>query len=418
MMGKKVVIVGGGIVGLSCAYYLQKEGHQVTLIDKGNFKEGASYVNAGYLTPSHILPLASPAMLEKGIRWMFRSDSPFYIQPRLDLDLWRWGWHFIRSCSSTHVERSIQVIKDINLFSKALYLDLKEGGEFDFHIEKKGLLMAYQTAEVEREETRLMKRALAEDLEVTHLSSEEVTQLQPEAPMQIKGAFWYQCDAHLNPELFMQQLKGFLEKKGVQIIANTPVVEFKQASGTIKEVVLPAKTITADVVVMATGAWSEKLVKPLGIKLPIQAGKGYRINVTNTPKITYPALLLEAKVAVTPMGNYTRFGGTMELSGLNHKLHKKRIEALVQGAMRYYEGLQIPEEAKQAARCGLRPLSPDGLPFIGPHSRCKNFILATGHAMMGWSLGPATGKLVAELISEKKTSLQLSPFHPERLKRF
>lgn len=413
-MGKKVVIVGGGIVGLCCAYYLQKDGHQVTVIDKGNFQEGASYVNAGYLTPSHIIPLAAPAMLEKGIRWMFRSDSPFYIEPRLDMDLIRWGLRFIRSCSLAHVEQSIQVIKDINLFSKELYEAMQKASEFSFEMESKGLLMAYQTAAVEQEEKRIMQRALAEGLPVKHLSPQEVLALQPEAPMQIEGAFWYQCDAHLNPELFMQRLKSFLENKGVSIMANTPVLSMESIDKKVKKLVLPKERIEVDMVVMATGAWSEKLLKPLGIRLPIQAGKGYRINVTNTPKIRYPALLMEAKVAVTPMQNYTRFGGTMELSGLNHKIKKRRVEAIAHGATRYYKNLNISAQAINQARCGLRPLSPDGLPFIGPHSRCENLILATGHAMMGWSLGPATGKLVAEMVAHKKPSLNLAPFHPER----
>lgn len=413
-MAKKVVVVGGGIVGLCCAYYLQKDGHQVTVIDKGNFQGGASYVNAGYLTPSHIIPLAAPAMLEKGIRWMFRSDSPFYIQPRLDWDLVRWGIRFMRSCSSTHVEQSIKIIKDINLFSKELYEAMQQTSEFEFEMDTKGLLMAYQTAAVEREEKRIMQRALAEGLAVQHLSPQEVLALQPEAPMQIEGAFWYQCDAHLNPELFMQRLKSFLETKGVSIFANAPVLSLESKGKKIKQLVLPKQKVEADVVVIATGAWTEKLLKPLGVKLPIQAGKGYRINVANAPKISYPALLMEAKVAVTPMQKYTRFGGTMELSGLNHNIIKKRVEAVALGAMRFYKNLTISQQAIAEARCGLRPLSPDGLPFIGPHSQCKNMILATGHAMMGWSLGPATGQLVAELVSDKKPSLNLAPFHPER----
>ncbi len=408
------MVVGGGIVGLCCAYYLQKDGHHVTVIDKGNFQEGASFVNAGYLTPSHIIPLAAPAMLEKGVRWMFRSNSPFYIKPRFDLDLIQWGLQFVRSCSATHVERSIKAIKDINLFSKSLYESLKNASEFEFDMASKGLLMAYQTAAVEREERRIMQRALAEGLPVKHLSPQEVMALQPEAPMQIEGAFWYQCDAHLNPELFMHRLKNFLETKGVSILANTPVLSLESVNHKIKRLVLPKQKIAADVVVMATGAWSEKLLKLLGIKLPVQAGKGYRINVTNSPKITHPALLLEAKVAVTPMRDYTRFGGTMELSGLNHNINKKRVEAIAKGAMSFYKDLHISEQNIAEARCGLRPLSPDGLPFIGPHSRCENLIIATGHAMMGWSLGPATGKLVAELVADKKTSLNLAPFHPER----
>ncbi|MGB2172075.1 MAG: FAD-dependent oxidoreductase, partial [Flavobacteriaceae bacterium] len=194
-MSKKIIVVGGGIVGLSCAYFLHKEGHEVTLIDKGDMQGGASYVNAGYLTPSHIVPLAAPGMITKGLKWMFSSSSPFYIQPRLDLDLIDWGIKFMRSCTKKHVQRSLKVIKEINVLSKALYHDFDTLTSFDFHFENRGVLMAFQTAKAEKEEAVVMREAKTLGLEVELIDRHQVNALQPKIEMNINGAYLYHCDA-------------------------------------------------------------------------------------------------------------------------------------------------------------------------------------------------------------------------------
>ncbi|MDA7711702.1 FAD-dependent oxidoreductase, partial [Flavobacteriaceae bacterium] len=189
---------------------------------------------------------------------------------------------------------------------------------------------------------------------------------------------------------------------------------FQKTNKQIAAVVTNKGTISADEVVLATGAWSEKLLKPLGIRLSIQAGKGYRLNVETETGIALPSILLEAKVAVTPMQGFTRFAGTMEISGINHRILPQRVAAIAKAAQQYYAQIEVSKKAMEAVQCGLRPLSPDGLPFIGRHSAVINLVLATGHAMMGWSLGPATGKLVTELISGQSPSIDLKPFAPER----
>ncbi|MGB2476217.1 MAG: NAD(P)/FAD-dependent oxidoreductase, partial [Flavobacteriaceae bacterium] len=182
----------------------------------------------------------------------------------------------------------------------------------------------------------------------------------------------------------------------------------------ISAVVCDKGRFSGDEVVMASGVWTQKLLQPFGINLPVQAGKGYCLDEENQTGIAMPAILMERKVAVTPMQGFTRFSGTMEIAGVNHRIRKNRVAAIASAAAEYYPGVKISETTTQNAQCGLRPLSPDGLPFIGRHSKCKNLVLATGHSMMGWSLGPATGKLVAELISGQKTSLDLDPFAVER----
>ena len=413
-MKKKVVIVGGGIIGFSCAYYLIEEGHEVVLVDKDSFNSGASIVNAGYIIPSHIIPLASPEVLRKGIKWMLNSNSPFYIKPRFNKDLINWGINFIKSSNFRHVNRSISIIKKINEFSKELYFELRDSKKIDFKIYEKGLLMAFKTSEAEKEEFETAKIARELEMNVQELSQKEVNSMQPKIRMNIKGAFWYKSDAHLTPETFMNNLKSYLIKKGLKVYKENLVESFNYNSGIINSIRTKKNEIFGDEFVIAAGAWSENLLKKLRIKLLIQAGKGYRINLLKKTGISYPAILLEDKVAVTPMDGFTRFGGTMEISGLNTKINYKRVNAIAKSSEQYYEGLKISRQNINDAQCGLRPLSPDGLPFIGRHSLYNNLVLATGHSMMGWSLGPVTGKLVSEIISGKKKSISIDPFNPER----
>lgn len=413
-MSKKVVIIGGGIIGLCSAYYLQKEGHDVTVIDKSDFTSGASYVNAGYITPSHIISLSAPGMITKGLKWMFSASSPFYVKPRLDLDFLKWSWQFKKSATHAKVEKAIPVIKDINILSRDLYQELKTSGEFDFHYERKGLLMYYKTDKAGEEEWNTGKKAIDLGLKVENLSKVEVQAIESYADLNIKGAVYYHSDAHMTPHNFMQQLKSYLESNGVTILSNETVLDINQSGNKVTSIRTQNHTVTADEVVLATGAWTQNFAKKLGANIPVQAGKGYRINVERETGITIPAILMEAKVAVTPMQGLTRFAGTMEFGGINHKINPVRVNAIAKAGEDYYNGLKIQQEEEDYAQCGLRPCSPDGLPYIGKLSKINNVTIATGHAMMGWSLGLATGKLVAEIISEQKPSLDLTPFFPER----
>ncbi|MCL7754015.1 FAD-dependent oxidoreductase [Polaribacter sp. Z022] len=413
-MAKSVIIIGGGIIGLCSAYYLQKEGHKVTVIDKSDYSSGASFVNAGYITPSHIIPLAAPGMINKGIKWMFNSESPFYVKPRLDLDFLKWTWLFKRASTHKKVESSINIIKDINLLSRELYEEIKASKDFDFFYQHKGLLMCYQTEKAGEEEWKVGLRAIKEGLKVENLSKEQVQKLEPNSGINIKGAVYYHSDAHMTPNEFMMQMKTYLKKNGVSILSNEEVLEITVSNDKISEIKTNNLQIKSDEFVIATGSWSQQLVKKLNAKIPVQAGKGYRINVTKETGIKIPSILIEAKVAVTPMNGFTRFAGTMEVDKINHKVNPVRVNAIAKAAEKYYNGLKIEQSEIDNAACGLRPCSPDGLPYIGRLSKVKNVTVATGHAMMGWSLGPATGKLVSEIISDKKYSLNIYPFSVER----
>tara|TARA_R110000851_G_scaffold3757_10_gene15396 strand:- start:88 stop:1338 length:1251 start_codon:yes stop_codon:yes gene_type:complete len=414
-MGKDVLIIGGGIVGLCSAYFLQKEGHKVTVLDKSDITSGASFVNAGYITPSHIIPLASPGMISKGIKWMFNSSSPFYMQPRWDTDFFKWSWYFHKSSTKEKVELAIPLIKEINIISRELFTSIKNSGDLgDFQLERKGLLMLYKTDKEGEHEMQVAKKASYLGLEVSSLNKKELDTLQPNVTMNVKGAIHYECDGHTTPTEFMKKMLEYLKRSGVIIKTNEEVIDLSTENGRIIKVTTNKNDYSPEEVVLAAGSWSDNLSKKLNIKLPIQAGKGYRINVPRPTGITIPAILMEAKVAVTPMTEYTRFAGTMEFSGINDVIRKQRVEAIANATTEFYPEIKISEAEKLDAKSGLRPVSPDGLPYIGKSSSLKNLTVATGHAMMGWSLGPVTGKLVSEIISDKKTSMDINGFSPNR----
>jgi len=408
---KNCIIIGGGIIGLSTAYYLHKEGHQVTVIDQTDISDGASFVNAGFLTPSHFLPLAAPGMIKQGIKYMFDASSPFYIKPRLDKDFIKWIFLFGRSCTKKNVTKSVQPILDINLFSQKMFKEIKASNDFNFHLEHKGLLMAFQDKKAEKHEAEIAEKGKQMGLKIDRLNKQQLLKLEPN--LIANGAFHYHSDSHTTPSDFMIALKNYLIKSGVAFKLNE-VVEDIQASDKEIEIKTNNALYNFDEVVIATGSWTQKIAKKLGVYIPIQAGKGYAINKLKPIGINYPTILSEAKVAVTPMDGYTRFAGTMELAGLEYTLNKKRVQSIANLAKRYYKNLSFTEEEIEKSSFGFRPISPDGLPFIGRLGKFKNITLATGHAMMGWSLGPGTGKLITEIICEQQTSIDIGAFNPER----
>jgi len=413
-MSKNVLIIGGGIIGLSSAYYLQKEGHRVTVVDQSNLDSGASYVNAGYLSPSHLIPLSAPGVMKKGLKWMFNPASPLYIKPRLDPDFLRWSWAFNKSCNQKHVEKAAPVIRDISVLSQDLMTDIKRGDGFTFHYDKKGLFMLCQTEKMLEEEVKIAEYAKELGLVAKEVNQDEIKLMEPNAKINAIGAAYFECDHHSTPHEFMTELKRHLTNAGVKIFSNEKVEDIKIKNGKIDSVKTSKQTFNVDEVVMSAGSWSGILAKKLGIKLLLQAGKGYRINTERPTGITIPAILAEAKAAVTPMNGFTRFAGTMEIAGINHNINKVRVDAIAEAATQYYPDVKLTVEEKNEAACGLRPVTPDGLPYIGRSEKCNNLTIAAGHAMMGWSMSTATGKLVSEIISEQKTSLQLEPFSPDR----
>ena len=413
-MGKGILVIGGGIVGLSTAYFLQREGFEVTVVDASAMDAGASYVNAGYLTPSHIVPLAAPGVMKQGLKWMFNSASPLYIKPRLNPDFLRWAWAFNKSCTQANVDRSIRAIRDINLMSRELFSEIRRSENLEFQLERKGLLMLCQTEKMLEHEIELVKLANSEGLEAEAISMERLRELEPDCELDVIGAVHYGCDGHTTPTELMADLKRILPERGVEIHMQETITDIELDGNRVTSVRSDKQTYQPEQVVLAAGSWSSRIARQIGMRLLLEGGKGYRINAHADNKISMPAILCEAKAAVTPMNGFTRFAGTMEIAGINHKIRRERVAAIAAAARRYYPNVQITAEEEQDAQCGLRPVSPDGMAYIGRSEKCENLVFATGHAMMGWSMGPATGKLVTEIVSGKPTSMDITPFNPDR----
>ncbi len=413
-MSKKIIIIGGGIIGLCTAYYLHKEGYHVSVIDQSNMDSGASYVNAGYLSPSHIIPLSAPGVMKKGFKWMLNPASPLYIKPRLDSDFLKWTYAFNKSCNAKNVKKAIPTIKGLTLLSQEFYDAIKQDEKFSFQLEKKGLLMLCQTDKMLGEEIHTAEIAKSEGLDASEISLDELKVLEPNVSISAKGAVYYKCDSHSTPQEFMMEMKAYLKDEGVVFYTNEKVEDLTLANIKIVSLKTNKQILQADEFVLAAGTWSTFLSKKIGLNLLLQAGKGYRINTEQSTGISIPAILAEAKVAVTPMNGFTRFAGTMEIAGINNVINSIRVDAIAKAALQYYPEITLNQTEKENAASGLRPVSPDGLPYIGKSSKCLNLTIATGHAMMGWSMATATGKLVSEIISEKPLSLAIQNCHPDR----
>lgn len=412
----RVHIIGGGVAGLCSAWYLREAGFEVTVIDRGDLMGGTSHGNAGMIVPSHFVPLAAPGVIAQGIRWMFNAKSPFYIKPRLSLELMQWLWLFYRSCNPEHVRRSMPVLLDYHLWSKELYEEFSREPGFDFAFEKKGLLMLYKTAKAEQEESELAEKAHELGAHAEVLDESGVKALETGIQTDVRGGIFFPDDAHCYPDRFMAQLRTACAEKGVAFLSSTAVQDIQTSAGRIAGLTLSdGRQEKTDWLVLAAGSWSGQLAAQLGIKLPLQDGKGYSVTLPDARmRPSIPSILCEARVAITPMGADVRIGGTLEISHFSSRPNPARVAGILESLPRYYPGWEVGMPAEETIWQGYRPCSPDGLPYMGLSAKYPNLCFATGHAMMGMSLGPATGKWVAELLSGKPQTIASEIFHPER----
>ncbi len=411
----KAIIIGGGIIGLCSAYYLQKTGWQVTVIDANDLTDNCSYGNAGMIVPSHFTPLASPGIITQGIKWMFDSKSPFYIKPSFSWDLLKWVITFIRHSNNKNVEHAAPYLRDLSLFSSALYQELSQQSGFDFALEQKGILMYFKTEKSGEEELHLAEKARSLGLDAEPLSKKQVQVLEPDTELDVLGAVHYHCDGHLYPNNLMKQLINSIRENGGEIHANMNVVRIETYQGQIKSIHSTTEKIEGDVYVVTGGCWLPKLTKMAGVSVPLMAGKGYSITQNNPAvKLNIPAILTEARVAITPMNGFMRFGGTMEIASVNNRININRVKGIIDSLPNYFPGMRQELPNIKDIWYGFRPCSPDGMPYIGFSKKIKNMIIAGGHSMMGLGLGPATGRLVADLANETPLPLKIDAFNPER----
>lgn len=408
------MVIGGGIIGLSSAYYLQKAGNKVTVLDKDGFTDNCSYGNLGYVCPSHFIPLAAPGIVWLGLKWMLNSRSPFYVQPSLNASLIDWGLKFVRSATKKNVERAAVPLRDIAVFSQQEYTAWEKEPGFDFAFEQRGMLEVFQSKQLARHVAGTVAAAKNLGLDVALLSNEELAALEPQT-WNAAGAIYFRCDSHLYPNALMACLKNHLVQQGVALQTGE-ATGFEKRNGSIAKVLTTAGDFEADELVIATGSWSRRVAALADTKISLMPGRGYSFTLEDTPyKLTRPVILAEGRVAMAPMdGNKMRFGGTMEIVGTNTPPRYHRVEGILKAIQDFLPEFKISLPPKDKIWYGYRPTSADGLPYIGRIEKYKNVVVATGHAMLGLSLGAGTGKLVSELVNEQKPSVDLKPFAVER----
>jgi D-amino-acid dehydrogenase len=411
------MVLGAGVVGLCTAHYLERRGFRVTVVDRNSAqRNGCSYGNAGLVVPSHFVPLAAPGMIALGLRCMWNPESPFYLKPRFSPSLVSWGWKFWRASTAQRVERAAPVLRDLNLASRAEYEKLV--GEFDGAVSlvKNGVLLLCNTEHGWHEEAHVAEQGKKLGLPAEVLDAKQTAKHDPNVRMNVVGSVLYSCDCHLTPGKLMESLQANLIARGVSFVWNTSIDALRREGRKI--VALSAagsNQLEADEFVVCAGIWSNEMSRQIGLKIPMQAGKGYSLTLPNPPRLPrMPSILVEGRVAVTPMGTSLRFGGTMELAGIETKINPPRVRGIIKSALAYFPDFSEADFQSIEPWCGLRPCTPDGLPYLGRSSRFNNLTIATGHAMMGVSLGPVTGKLVAELMAGEKPSIDLALLSPER----
>ena len=413
----KALIVGAGIAGLCSAYYLLERGWEVEILEQGDLRDNCSFGNAGMLVPSHFTPLSAPGVLRQGLRWLLDSKSPFYIRPTISTRLFNWGLQFLKHANQRHVDSSAHALMDLNIASSALFNDLASKDDFDFDLRQNGILMLFKNNQTAQEEIELAHRAQQLGLEVDILDQEGIRALEPHLKMDVIGGVHYKCDGYLHPMKLMSQLIHYLKRKGVKIHTLHPVTDFELVNGSIHQVFSNQRSFTADKIVLTGGSFLPDLARKVGLRLHLMPGKGYSFMHQPTHQegqLHHAALLIEARVAVTPMGGQIRFGGTMELAPHVDKININRVKGIVQAIPNYFPDMQVAVPDTSQIWYGYRPCPPDGLPYLGAVSNCSNLIIAGGGGMMGLSLGPILGHSVAAIATDEKPLVEIGKFSPDR----
>ena len=412
-----VIIIGAGAVGLSSAYYLAKNGARVKIFTKESEADhsSASYGNAGMIVPSHFTPLAAPGVIKDGLKWMLDPKSPFSIKPSFNASMLKWLWKFNASATKDHVVRSRPLLLQMNSLSRDLFVQLDQEITNSFDYKQNGLMMHYLSARYQDEEEEMAEKARSFGLDVEILSKNDIREKESELDCRSIGAVLYKSDAHLNPNAFMQSLKSELQQMGVSFHYDSEVSELESVNKKIVSIKVGEETYSADEYLICSGAWSEKLLRSMNSSILLQGGKGYHMHLSDSSKqLSIPSILCEARVAMTPMGYDIRVSGSMEIAGLDRSVNMKKVQGIVDGIKKFFPALPSEEISKYPVWAGLRPVSPDGLPYIGRLKSYWNLSVNTGHAMMGLSLAPVSGKLIADQLMHARTDIDIQLLDPDR----
>lgn len=408
-------MIGGGIVGVSTAYYLARRGHRVTLIEKGSIDAGASTGNAGIIALGHP-PIPRPGLVAKTLRWMLDRESPLYVPPRLNLDLMRWMMAFRRACTAEHFRSAMDVMARMGTAAGDCFAELVRDESIDCEYRQLGWYDVFRTEEGRHEGSIDADILREHGFRVDDLDGDALREREPAFHDDVIGATHYADSGCANPRRFIVELADRARAHGATIRENANAIRIRVENGRFRDVRLVAGTdIEGDRLVIAAGVWSSEIARSIGLRVPMQAGKGYHVMITPPPSMPSTSCVLnERHVAVTPMEGTLRLAGTVELSGINHDMVERRIDMLVRSARLYFRELAGTQVVSKW--CGLRPCTSDGLPVLGP-TAIDGVFLATGHAKMGFTLGPISGLLLSELILDGAPSIPIEALSPDRYAR-
>lgn len=408
-----VLILGGGVIGMACAYYLALEGVKVRIIEQDQIGTGASSGNCGLVFTSDLVPLCAPGAVSFELMRMLTGKSPLYIKPEFDINKIVWLMKFAAQCRKKYLQHSMIAKEAILRYSAELYDQLFSNAQIDAEYEKKGSLMVCRTKD------GMVQYAGTSDLlkpygfAATPYRGQALTALEPALREDLYGAWHHPGDAHLKPQKLMTDWRDQLQQLGVIFEEDCLVDHLPGNFRNAGRVVTSKGEFTADNTIVCLGAWSPKLAGCLGDHIPVLPGKGYTLTMKRpeiSPKI--PCYMVETNVVATPWKEDYRLGGTMEFSGYSTALNPGRINRITAAAVQYLKtpiGSPLLEE-----RSDLRPMTVDDLPIIGRVSSLDNFYIATGHGMLGITMATGTGKVIADMVQGKNPEIDITPFSPQR----
>jgi D-amino-acid dehydrogenase len=417
-----VLVVGAGAVGLFCAYYLRLRGFAVTVADAGPVggPQSCSSGNTGFVGTQGATPLAEPGVLGQGFRWLASSRSPFSITPRPSPALIAWLWRFRSLCNEAAVRSCFAVLVDTKRRSLRILRELCCEPELAGCLMEPGMIVAYKTKMAFDKACTGVPLAVERGVPLRVLDPDELRGLAPGVSFDIRGALFNAEGAALAVPEFLAAFARLLERLGVRFLPGARVTDFlvtrRAGTSTVSVVRTTQGEYTPAEVVIAAGAWSVRCARMLGLRLALEPAKGYTVTVGSSPAAPeLPVLLSEGKVALMPFGDRLRFGGTLQLAGLNTRASARRVEGIVATVRSYLP--QLPVGTDRHVWTGLRPCTPDSIPLIGRAAPYANVSVACGHGYIGMGLAPAGGTLLAQLVAGDEPDVDPAPFGVGRFGR-